>query len=120
VRGALSVLVVDDDSGIRDSLAECLESEGYRVNLAQNGAEGIERVRERRPDLIVVDLFMPVMNGYQFLAELRTDPTAGAIPVVLMTGAAPRTGSSLPAVDAVLPKPFELEDLLAVVRRLGR
>ncbi len=120
MRGKISVLVVDDDSGIRDSLAECLASEGYLVDLAQNGAEAIERVRERRPNLIVVDLLMPVMNGYQFLAQLRADPATGGIPVVLMTGATPRAGQPLPAADALLPKPFELEDLLAAVRRLGR
>jgi CheY-like chemotaxis protein len=119
VRGRLSVLVVDDDSGIRDSLTECLESEGYRVHQAQNGAEGMELVRSGRPDLILVDLLMPVMNGSQFLSELRADAVSGRIPVVLMTGAIPQPGHPLPRVDAVLPKPFELDDLLAVVRRLG-
>lgn len=112
------MLVVDDDSGIRDSLAECLEAEGYRVSTAQNGADALERLAEARPDVIVVDLLMPVMNGYQFLARIREDAALGRIPVVLMSGATPRPGHLLPAADALLPKPFELDDLLAAVCRL--
>lgn len=119
MRGQRSVLVVDDDSGIRDSLAACLESEGYRVSTAQNGASGLEQVQARRPDLVIVDLIMPVMNGRQFIARLRDDPATAGIRVVLMTGASPRPGVPLPAADALLPKPFELDDLITVVRGLG-
>lgn len=114
------MLVVDDDSGIRDSLAACLEAEGYRVTTAQNGASGIEQVRACLPDIVIVDLIMPVMNGHQFINRLRGDPATAATRVVLMTGATPRVEIPIPAADAVLPKPFELDDLMAVVRRLGR
>ena len=114
-----SVLIIDDDAGIRDSLAECLAVEGFAVACAGNGAEGLERLRQRRPGLVVVDLLMPVMNGYQFVAALRADPETRSLPVVLMTGATPRPGHPLPAVEAQLPKPFELEELLAVVRRFA-
>jgi len=120
MQAGASVLVVDDDSGIRDALAECLESEGYRVTTAQHGAEALERLRDHRPGVIVVDLLMPVMNGYQFLAALRADPALASIPVLLMTGTTARADAPHPAVDALLPKPFELEDLLGVVRRLVR
>jgi CheY-like chemotaxis protein len=113
------VLVIDDDSGIRDSLAECLQVEGYAVACASNGADGLERLRVQRPDLVLVDLLMPVMNGHEFLAELRGDPNLQGLPVVLMTGSTPRPGHLLPAADAMLPKPFELDELLALVRRFA-
>jgi len=113
------VLVVDDDSGIRDSLAACLEAEGFRVATAANGAIGLEEVQVARPDVVIVDLIMPVMNGQQFVARLREDPATAGLPVVLMTGATPRPGLPLPVADALLPKPFELDELVAVVRRLS-
>jgi CheY-like chemotaxis protein len=113
------VLVIDDDSGIRDSLAACLEAEGFRVATAANGALGLEQVQADRPDVVLVDLIMPVMNGHQFVARLRENPATAALRVVLMTGATPRPGLPLPKADALLPKPFEIEELIAVVRRLG-
>ena len=111
------ILVIDDDSGIRDSLAECMAAEGFAVATAINGQDGLERLRRERPGLVVVDLVMPVMNGHQFVAAVRADPALRDLPVVLMTGATPRSGHPQPAVDALLPKPFELEELIAVVKR---
>lgn len=117
--GPANILVIEDDSGIRDSIAECLEDEGYRVAYARDGAEGLRRVLEQQPDLIVCDLQMPVMSGHQFLDRLRATPRFERIPVVLMTGTTPAPGRPFPVVDAVLPKPFELEELLDTVRRLS-
>ncbi|MBK9517008.1 MAG: response regulator [Anaeromyxobacter sp.] len=116
--GKTKILIVDDDSGIRDTLADCLEGEGYDVAGARNGAEGLEHLSVHRPDLILLDLLMPVMNGHQFLARLRADATTRDIPVLLMTGASGRTTQALPPADAVLPKPFELDELLELVKRL--
>ena len=113
------MLVIDDDSGIRDSLAACLEAEGYRVSTAANGARGLEQVQAARPDVVIVDLIMPVMSGDEFIARLRRDPVTAGLRVVLMTGASPLPGLPLPPADAQLPKPFELDELLEVVRRLG-
>ena len=120
MRGKLSVLVVDDDSGIRDSLAACLEAEGHHVTTAPNGAAGLERARELRPDLVIADLLMPVMTGHQLITALRADAATAGLRVVLMTGATPQQGAPPTGADAVLPKPFELEELLALVHRLAR
>jgi CheY-like chemotaxis protein len=113
------VLVVDDDSGIRDSLAACLEAEGYHVSTASNGVSGLDQLRAAPPDLVIVDLIMPVMNGHQFISRVRGDPATAGVRLVLMTGSTPRPGAELPDVDAVLPKPFELDELMALVHRLA-
>lgn len=122
MRGPPSVLVIDDDAGIRESLAACLESDGLRVTTAPNGQRGLEVAREAHPEVVIVDLLMPVMNGLQFIQALRGDAATAATRVVLMTGAtpgAPGTDGAAGAADALLPKPFELDDLLALVRRLA-
>jgi two-component system, chemotaxis family, chemotaxis protein CheY len=113
-----SILLIEDDTGIRESVAECLESEGYAVAPVSNGEEGLDWLRRKpRPDLIVLGLVMPVMNGSQFLVALRGDAGLKDIPVVLMTAAMPSTGMPIPQADAYLPKPFELMDLLDAVER---
>ncbi len=113
------ILVVDDDSGIREVLVECLQGEGYDVADARNGAEGLERLRGHRPHVILVDLLMPVMNGSQFIAHLRADAATRGIPVLLMSGSNELLGRPPAGADALLPKPFELEELLDLVRRYG-
>lgn len=113
-----TILLIEDDAGIRESVAECLESEGYAVAPVTNGCEGLEWLRRAaRPDLIMLDLVMPVMNGSQFLSELRGNEALRDIPVVLMTAAMPSSAMSLPAADGYLPKPFELDQLLDAVER---
>jgi CheY-like chemotaxis protein len=119
VGGKGLILLVEDDSGIRDSLAELLESEGYAVVDARDGAEGLERLGELTPTVIVLDLHMPVMDGRQFLVHLRRDRSRCAIPVLLMTGSNPEAAARHLAVQAILPKPFELDELLEAVRRIG-
>jgi CheY-like chemotaxis protein len=114
------ILLVEDDTGIRESVAECLESEGYRVTSASNGVEGLQSLRASVPDLIVLDLVMPLMNGTQFLATVRQDPGFKDIPVVLMTAAMPSTSMPIPQADGYLAKPFELTDLLDAVDRYAR
>jgi CheY-like chemotaxis protein len=116
VGDAGAILVIEDDAGIRETLSDFLQSEGFRVDLAREGAEGLERIAACRPDLVLVDLLMPGMNGRQFLARLRAEAATRSLPVVLMTGSRP-AGDTAAAADAVLQKPFELDDLLATVRR---
>ena len=112
------VLVVDDDPDVRHLTENLLSGDGYRVMLAVHGRDGIERLRERCPDLIVLDLNMPVMDGWGFRAEQRylPEPRTAAAPVLVLSGeddAAMHAGR-LGAVG-VVKKPFDPDDLLAAV-----
>lgn len=113
-----NILVVDDEKGIREGCRRILMSEGYSVDTAENGREGIEAVRTKTPDLILVDLMMPVMGGLDMMEEVRRhDPE---IIMIVITGFA----TIETAVEAMkhgaydyIPKPFAPDQLLAVVNR---
>jgi CheY-like chemotaxis protein len=109
------ILVVDDDHDIREVIAESLSLDGYLVCVAPNGKVALEQAHAKRPDLIVLDLMMPVMSGEEFLAARREDPALAATPVVVVTAA---IDWEVEGADVVLQKPFELETLLATVARL--
>lgn len=116
--GVRSILVVDDDPDIREGLLALLESEGYAVGEARNGREGLEKVEELSPALILLDLMMPVMNGWEFGQRLRSRPEWADIPLIVLSAAgnARAKMSDLRAL-AYLPKPFEVEELLRLIRR---
>lgn len=110
------VLVVDDDPGIRDTIRFMLEDAGYDVLTATTGLEALDRVIERRPALILLDLQMPLMTGQETLARLRQMPYQ--IPVVFMTaGLRAQAEATRHGADGHLAKPFEFDELLHVVRR---
>ncbi len=118
---AARILLVEDDSGIRDSVVELLEAEGYVVASAANGSDALAWLgREAPPDVLLVDLVMPVMSGGELLERVKADPRLAAVPAVLMTAAIPSARSPVPAADALLSKPFELDALLEVVGRVAR
>lgn len=116
------VLVVDDDYDIREMMAAALELEGFRVTAVSNGAEalGLLKGAGRRPDLIILDLMMPIMNGYQFRAEQLRDSDLAAIPVLILTGFgnAPSVASQLGAAGG-LNKPVSFAALSAAVHTFG-
>jgi CheY-like chemotaxis protein len=118
------VLVVDDDPALRQLTESLLTAHGYHVNVAAHGRDAIQRLREQCPDLIVLDLNMPVMDGWQFRSEQRflTDRTRAAVPVLLMTGEddADAQVATLRAVG-VVKKPYDPDDLLdAVSAAMGK
>ena len=110
------VLIVDDDEHILDFLGLALEDEGYLVETASNGAEALERVATSAPDVILLDLWMPVMDGWQFLREYRAQPGPHAA-VIALTAAQydPARHTDIDA-DAFLTKPFSLDTLIDRVR----
>jgi CheY-like chemotaxis protein len=115
------VLVVDDDPVIRSTVAELLLDEGYQVQEAGDGAEALEIVRASTPNAIVLDLMMPVLDGWAFVDHCRADPTCADVPIVVMsaTHGLHQTAERLHAmgVRAVLAKPFDVEALIAIVQR---
>jgi CheY-like chemotaxis protein len=107
------LLIVDDEVAILEALTDILSVEGYEVATAANGAEGLKRASVERPDLILLDLMMPVMDGQEMLRRLKEDPNLRAIPVVVMS--AGRVTKAELQGSHFLAKPFELDDLLDTV-----
>jgi CheY-like chemotaxis protein len=111
------VLVVEDERDLREGIAEVLQEEGYEVATAENGAIGLDRAREFAPEVILLDLMMPVMNGYQFLESQQGDPALSHIPVVVVS-AVSRSVRARTVVEHV-SKPFSIVQLLSIVERAG-
>ncbi|HET6436832.1 MAG TPA: response regulator [Anaeromyxobacter sp.] len=109
-------LVVDDDRDARGLMCEALEEAGWRVELAEDGVAALGRVPQVRPDVILLDLRMPHLDGVGLLKMLRTTPAGRAVRVILTTGAEVAAETRALA-DAVLQKPFTGWDLLQAVGR---
>jgi DNA-binding response OmpR family regulator len=113
----VSVLVVDDETDIREAVAELLADEGYQVLDAADGEEALRKARAFHPDVVLLDLMMPGMNGWEFCAQRKGDPDLASIPVIVLSALGRVQG-----IDAAgyLQKPFELDDLLTAVRDHSR
>jgi CheY-like chemotaxis protein len=111
-----AILVVDDDPGVREGVRALLESEGYTVVTASDGAEAIEKLREGGVRLVLLDLAMPVVDGWQFLARRESDPAFPRAPVVLLSGL-PFIRDA-PGVADFIRKPIDSDRLLDCVHRL--
>jgi len=104
--------VVDDEPMVRETLRQVLSSEGYVVDLAVDGETALERVYAARPDVILLDLMMPGMNGQQFLRALRDEPAYATVPVMIMTAVHGLKISATLGASEVVEKPFNTEELL--------
>jgi len=113
------ILVVDDEEDIRKIIAFRLKANGFSVNTATNGKEALEKITKERPDLIVLDFLMPVMDGFAFLKEFRKNPDYNHIPVLMLTarGATKESFETL-GVDDFMPKPFDNDELNEKIRFL--
>lgn len=112
------VLVVDDDPAIRGLVAEALRSEGYTVDLAAHGREALEAMRARKPATVVLDLMMPVMDGFTFMDACHREALCRDVPIVVIS-AAQDALKKLPEqpVQAWIQKPFDLGHLIQTVGR---
>jgi CheY-like chemotaxis protein len=114
------VLVVDDDPDILDAICDILEGEGYAVARARHGAEALDRLHERRPDVILLDLMMPVMDGLAFAQALRERRLEPEIPIVVISADGnPQKAASIGA-RGFLAKPFDIDALLAYVASVAQ
>jgi CheY-like chemotaxis protein len=108
-----TVLVVDDDRAIRESLGDVLSAEGYRVLFAENGAQALEVLRASRPTVVLLDLMMPVMSGWEVLDEMQSTDDLSRIPVVVVSA------MCAPGAAAFIEKPVDLRRLLRVVGEIS-
>lgn len=117
----LTVLVIEDEAPLRANLTRILSAEGYRVVSAADGDEGIRRVLEERPDLVICDILMPGTDGFGVLAALRSRLETAAIPFLFLTASADKEDLARglkSGANEYVTKPFKIADLLAAVRRL--
>ena len=112
------ILVVEDDPDVRDALVLVLEREGYAVTSANNGQEALERLRAAPPALVILDLMLPVMDGFEFRVQQLQDPALARVPVIVLSSGGDLSRKVEPMhVEACLSKPLDLEELLALIAR---
>ncbi len=122
------ILLVDDDPDFVDATRTVLESKPYRVVVARHGEEGLATAKVERPDLIILDVIMPLKNGFTVAEELKKDPQLSKIPVVMLTSFATRKGESNVSqaqgltldADDYFDKPVAAQELLSRVDTLIR
>jgi len=115
------VLLIDDDPHLRKILTNVLFKKGYEVVIAEDGASGLRAAKRQRPDLIILDIIMPGMDGFQVAQRLHEDPTSAKIPIMVLTAYATPYGRKAAVevgVDDFVTKPFGIEDLVAKVQAL--
>lgn len=120
-----TVLLVDDDPDFVEAVKVIVESGGYNVQIAYDGKEGLEAVKTAKPDIIVLDVMMPVMDGHAACAALKNDPETKDIPIILLTAVADRVTTSKYShrdmleseAEDYMPKPVDPPELLSLIRR---
>jgi len=118
------ILVVDDDPDLVDSVSRKLESNNFRTSKAYDGVEAWAKIREEKPDLVLLDVMMPEKDGYQLCDELKKDPKFKDIAVVLLTGVAEHVPDTkythqsgmTTLADDYIPKPIDLDMLVGMVK----
>jgi len=115
------ILIADDNENIRDALTYLLEDEGYELLLAKDGADTLRKVREKKPDILFLDIMMPEINGYDVCRTIKNDPDLKSIYVIMLTAkgqvAEQERGKEVGA-DEYIVKPFSPMEILARVKSL--
>jgi CheY-like chemotaxis protein len=127
---AQKILVVDDEMDVRTFIATLLESNGYKLRLAENGEQGMQKLKDEPPDLVTLDVMMPKESGIKMYRDIKTNPEFEHIPVLIISGLAKKTflhsqkvldkfkNQQVPVPDGYIEKPPEPEELMAEVKRL--
>ena len=125
--GKKKIMIVDDELDMRVFVSTLLETSGYKPYVASHGVEGIQKVKELKPDLIILDVMMPKQGGVQMYREIKTDESLKDIPVIILSGIAKKTffhsqnvldsykGQSVPEPEAYIEKPPESDELLECI-----
>ncbi|WAL61418.1 response regulator transcription factor [Thermocoleostomius sinensis] len=115
------LLLVDDEPGLREAVKAYLEEEGFTVHVASNAREGWELLQQISPELVISDIMMPQVDGYQFLKQMREDPRFESLPVVFLTArgmTSDRIQGYNAGADAYISKPFDPDELVAIVSNI--
>ncbi|AKT43738.1 response regulator [Chondromyces crocatus] len=113
-----TVLIVDDEFDIADALAAIFEVEGYAVRVCSNGLDAMKEIARSLPDLLLLDVMMPVMDGLEVLSRLRSDDRTSDLPVIVMSAVKPKQASAGAPWQLFLQKPFNITALLVAVQGL--
>jgi DNA-binding response OmpR family regulator len=117
------ILVVDDEKGIRSSLVEYFTRQGFVTTMAENGAQALERVREKKPDIVILDVQLPILDGLEVCKKIRQESGEG-IGIIMISGILREAVDKIVGLelgaDVYLTKPFETRELLAQVKALLR
>ena len=109
------VLIVEDDQSLRDMLSELLGSSGYRTVTVSDGAAGLDTLRRAAPDLVLLDVAMPVMDGLTFLRRRSDEACRPTVPVVVMSAQQRESEARTLGAQQFISKPFDLDELLCVI-----
>lgn len=116
------VLLIEDEPSIIEAIRFILTRDGWAVQSHSEGSTALERIREFRPNVVVLDVMLPGKSGFDILAELRSDPDLGSMPVLLLTArgqASDRKSAELAGADLFMTKPFSNSDVVASVKALA-
>lgn len=113
-----TVLIVEDNSEIRENTTELLELQGYKVFIAENGRDGIRIASESKPDIILCDIMMPEVKGYEVLKQIRNNPATSSIPLIYVTASGEKNEVRMAmemGANGYVRKPFDISDLMGVM-----
>jgi DNA-binding response OmpR family regulator len=115
-----TILIVDDEYLIADILGFALEDEGYMTVTASNGKKGLEVLARERPELVITDFMMPIMDGLEFAKAIRAREDGRSLPILLMSGAQAEEARKHPDLfGAVFDKPFKIDEVIAKIKELA-
>jgi putative two-component system response regulator len=118
-----SILIIDDEPSIREVLGSILREEGYYIDFAENGPDGYEKAQELIPDIVLLDVMMPGMDGFEVCRKIRNEPLVGQVPIVMLTALGDNE-SKIKGIesgaDDFIPKPFNIIELVAKVNNITK
>jgi DNA-binding response OmpR family regulator len=113
-----TIFIADDELDFVSTLRSRLEFEGYRIETAPDGKEALERILKEKPDLILLDVMMPTMNGFQVCRELKGNPDTKSIPIMMLTAKSQESDKfwgKEAGADAYITKPFDMDNLIGKI-----